>query len=160
MSILDDLNNIFDDVKENPDTGFDNIPDGEYLSTIEKAEYKESKKGKPMIQITLVVAEGKYKKRYDNMFMMLQGNDADQTRQNLSRMVIQLQKLGIDTSQSLQHTLDQLPDLAGSAVVHKVKTNVAKNGNEWRNVSLELPDETDAPIDITDDEDDENPFIN
>ena len=61
--MIEELNSIFMEVKD-AEPEFENVPDGEYLAIVTKAEQKTSKSEKPMVQFTFKITEGEYKDKY------------------------------------------------------------------------------------------------
>ena len=136
--VLNELEDLFKDVSGSDDV-FENIPDGTYLAEIVGAEYKESKSsGRPMVQIATKVISGDYEGRWHSRFLMLtgrDGNDETGTRRNLNQMARQLRELGLDTTGSLQDTLDHLPTLEGMEVIVEIET-VESKGREFTNTFI------------------------
>ena len=133
--VLNELEDLFKDVSSTDDV-FENIPDGTYLAEIVGAEYKESKSsGRPMVQIATKVISGDYEGRWHSRFLMLTGRDETGTRRNLNQMARQLRELGLDTTGSLQDTLDHLPTLEGMEVIVEIET-VEPKGREFTNTFI------------------------
>lgn len=130
--MIDELNNIFMEVKD-AEPEFENIPDGEYLAIVTKAEYKLSKAEKPMVQFTFKITEGDYKDKYHNKFMMLSGKDEASLRANLSRYGTELKKYGLQVT-SLPESFDSLK----STISKEVKITVKTSDSGYTNTSVEV----------------------
>ena len=138
--LMNELENIFNDVKDASDI-YENVPDGEYLAEIVSAQYKESKSsGRPMVQIATKIIHGDHEGKWHSRFLMLTGNDAVGTRRNLNAFATQLKHLGLDVDSGFQATLDALDKLVGIEVVVKIETVKSKNGREFTNTYLSLPE--------------------
>lgn len=140
---LKELNAIFQDMGgvdkvEEYTNQYTNLPDGTYIGEIEKIDTANSKKnGKPMLLISMTFENGKKETKY----MMLAGNDLDQTRTNVARAVTQLKKLGAEGVQLEDIINDAEEKLVGTRVMYKVETvTYMKNGEEkeFRNQDITL----------------------
>lgn len=136
---LKELNAIFKEMGgvekiEDFTNNYENLPDGTYEGEIEKFETKNSKtSGKPMAVITVAVSEGKKEFKY----LMLAGTDLKSTQTAVARAVSQLRKLGVSGTE-LEDFLTNAEKLVGTKVILNIKTTQSKNGNEFRNVDLDL----------------------
>ena len=140
---LKELNAIFQDMGgvdkvEEYTNQYTNLPDGTYIGEIEKVDTANSKKnGKPMLIISMTFEGGKKESKY----MMLAGNDLEQTRTNVARAVTQLKKLGAEGVQLEDFINDAEERLVGTRIMYKVETiSYAKNGEEkeFRNQDITL----------------------
>ena len=140
---LKELNAIFQDMggvdKVDEYTNqYTNLPDGTYIGEIEKIDTANSKKnGKPMLIISMTFEGGKKESKY----MMLAGNDLEQTQTNVARAVTQLKKLGVEGVQLEDFITDAEEKLGGQRVMYKVETvTYMKNGEEkeFRNQDITL----------------------
>ena len=140
---LKELNAIFQDMggvdKVDEYTNqYTNLPDGTYIGEIEKIDTANSKKnGKPMLIISMAFEGGKKESKY----MMLAGNDLEQTQTNVARAVTQLKKLGVEGVQLEDFINDAEEKLVGQRVMYKVETvTYMKNGEEkeFRNQDITL----------------------
>lgn len=140
---LKELNAIFQDMGgvdkvEEYTNQYTNLPDGTYIGEIEKIDTANSKKnGKPMLLVSMTFENGKKETKY----MMLAGNDLDQTRTNVARAVTQLKKLGAEGVQLEDIINDAEEKLVGTRVMYKVETvTYMKNGEEkeFRNQDITL----------------------
>jgi hypothetical protein len=130
--MIEELNDIFMEVKD-AEPEFENIPDGEYLAIVTKAEYKLSKAEKPMVQFSFKVTEGEYKDKYHNKFMMLAGKDETSLRGNLSRYGTELKKYGLEVT-SIQESFEALTQTIGRDVKITLKTS----DSGFTNTSVEV----------------------
>ena len=97
MDDLKELDAIFEEIGGNEKaekvaSGFENAPDCIYDAQVKSAEYKTSKSGKPMVQISYGLENG----QNHNQFIMLGGNDEAQTRRNVATFVTIVRKFGLD----------------------------------------------------------------
>lgn len=133
-NVMSELDGVFREVEKSADS-FENLPDGKYLGTLESVEYKESRKGKPMLVFAFKVTEGDHKGQKQNRYMMLSSYDQESLQTKLRMLAYQLKTLGIDTSKGLQESLDDAADLAGTQVVATVSTDTT---GKYHNISFEL----------------------
>ena len=133
---LSELNAIFKEMGgvdkiEDYTNSYENLADGDYVGEIEKVEAKNSKNsGKPMIDLVVVVAEGKKEYRH----LMLAGENLKKTQSAIARTVSQLKELGVDcSSNDIGIITDNAQALVGTRVNMKIETT-----NNFRNVWLTL----------------------
>lgn len=138
--MFEELNDLFTQVEKTAGQ-YEDLPEGSYIGVIEAAGYKESKKGRPMVQIMVRVTGGEYEGRTHSKFMMLDGKGTDQIKRNLSMFASQVKRLGVDTSDGFEETIERLESLEGTDVVMKIDSSVGKNGVTYLNTNLELADE-------------------
>ena len=138
--MFEELEDLFAQV-ESTAGQFEELPEGDYLAVIEGAEYKESKKGRPMVQIMCKVSAGTYEGRLHSKFMMLDGHDTAQVKRNMTMFASQVKSLGIDTSGGFQKTLDLLGTLEDTEVTLNITKSIGKNGREYTNTRINLADE-------------------
>lgn len=138
--MFEELEDLFAQV-ESTAGQFEELPEGGYLAVIEGAEYKESKKGRPMVQIMCRVIGGTCDGRVHSKFMMLDGKDTTQVKRNMTMFASQVKALGIDTSGGFQKTLDLLGTLEDTEVALTITKTIGKNGREYTNTSIVLADE-------------------
>lgn len=122
MEDLDELDAIFEEIggnekAEDVASGFSNPDDGVYSAEIKSAEYKFSKKGLPMVQISYGLENG----QPHNQFLMLSGNEEAQTRRNIATFVTTMRKLGLDADK-VSGYVAQLNKLAGKQVTLELIT--------------------------------------
>lgn len=130
--MIDELNSIFMEVKD-AEPEFENVPDGEYLAIVTKAEQKTSKSDKMMIQFTFKITEGEYKDKYHNKFMMLVGKDEASLRANLARYGTELKKYGLQVT-SIQESFELLTNTIG----REVKLTLKTSDSGFTNTSVEV----------------------
>ena len=130
--MIEELNDIFMEVKD-AEPEFENIPDGEYLAIVTKAEYKMSKSDKPMVQFSFKVTEGEHKDKYHNKFMMLSGKDDASLRGNLTRYGTELKKYGLQVT-SIEDSFEQIKATIGRDVKLIIKTS----DSGFTNTSVEV----------------------
>ena len=133
---LSELNAIFKEMGgvdkiEDYTNSYENLADGDYVGEIEKVEAKNSKNsGKPMIDLVVVVAEGKKEYRH----LMLAGENLKKTQSAIARTVSQLKELGVDrSSNDIGIITANAQALVGTRVNMKIETT-----NNFRNVWLTL----------------------
>lgn len=138
--MFEELNDLFKEVEKTAGQ-FEELPEGNYIGVIEASGYKESKKGRPMVQIMVKVTGGEYEGRTNSKFMMLDGSGTDQIKRNLSMFASQAKRLGVDTSDGFEATIENIESLEGTEVVMQIEKSVGKNGTTYTNTHLELADE-------------------
>ena len=138
--MFEELNDLFAQVEKTAGQ-FEELPEGNYIGVIEASGYKESKKGRPMVQIMVKVTGGEYEGRTNSKFMMLDGSGTDQIKRNLSMFASQAKRLGVDTSDGFESTIENIESLEGTEVVMQIEKSVGKNGTTYTNTHLELADE-------------------
>lgn len=138
--MFEELNDLFAEVEKTAGQ-FEELPEGNYIGVIEASGYKESKKGRPMVQIMVKVTGGEYEGRTNSKFMMLDGSGTDQIKRNLSMFASQAKRLGVDTSDGFEATIENIESLEGTEVVMQIEKSVGKNGTTYTNTHLELADE-------------------
>lgn len=138
MNEINELSGIFNEVKDE-ETVFTNVPDGTYVAQIGNVQFTESKKGKPMVVISHEIIDGPEAGRVHKQFLMLIGNDENQTRTNLNRYATEIKKLGVDlTGTKLSDSFDQFDDLRGIKVELTLETTQTRAGKDWTNTSFEV----------------------
>ena len=125
MDDLDELDAIFDSIGGNEKAeevanSFNEIADGVYDAEVKKAEYKISKKGLPMVQISWGLEDG----RTHNQFLMLSSSkgDINQTERNIATFVTEMRKFGLNAPKASGY-IQQLDLLVGRAATLTIETN-------------------------------------
>lgn len=138
MSILDELNEVFQEVKD--DTGgFKSLPLGTYTGIVtDKTEYvEENSKGLPMVKFVVAVVGGEH----DAELHFANFNLSHQTPKIVPIMQSMFAQfansLGLDTSKGLKSTVHQVIDFAGREIVFELSEN-AKNPDFPRFKVLEV----------------------
>src|SRR5699024_8569232 len=121
--MFEELNDLFKEVEKTAGQ-FEELPEGNYIGVIEASGYKESKKGRPMVQIMVKVTGGEYEGRKNSKFMMLDGSGTDQIKRNLSMFASQAKRLGVDTSDGFEATIENIESLEGTEVVMQIEKSV------------------------------------
>lgn len=138
--MFEELNDLFKEVEKTAGQ-FEELPEGNYIGVIEASGYKESKKGRPMVQIMVKVTGGEYEGRTNSKFMMLDGKGTEQVKRNLSMFASQAKRLGVDTSEGFETTIDNMEHLEGVEVEMTIKKSLGSNGVTYTNTHLDLADE-------------------
>ena len=138
--MFEELNDLFAQVEKTAGQ-FEELPEGSYIGEIEASGYKESKKGRPMVQIKVKVTGGEYEGRTNSKFMMLDGKGTDQIKRNLSMFASQAKRLGVDTSGGFEATIENMERLEGTAVEMTIEKSLGSNGVTYTNTHLDLADE-------------------
>lgn len=138
--MFEELNDLFAQVEKTAGQ-FEELPEGNYIGVIEACGYKESKKGRPMVQIMVRVTGGEHEGRTNSKFMMLDGSGTDQIKRNLSMFASQAKRLGVDTSGGFEATIENMERLEGTAVEMTIEKSLGKNGVTYTNTHLDLADE-------------------
>ena len=138
--MFEELNDLFAQVEKTAGQ-FEELPEGNYIGVIEASGYKESKKGRPMVQIKVKVTGGEYEGRTNSKFMMLDGKGTDQIKRNLSMFASQAKRLGVDTSGGFEATIENMERLEGTAVEMTIEKSLGTNGVTYTNTHLDLADE-------------------
>lgn len=138
--MFEELNDLFAQVEKTAGQ-FEELPEGSYIGEIEASGYKESKKGRPMVQIKVKVTGGEYEGRTNSKFMMLDGKGTDQIKRNLSMFASQAKRLGVDTSGGFEATIENMERLEGTAVEMTIEKSLGTNGVTYTNTHLDLADE-------------------
>lgn len=138
--MFEELNDLFAQVEKTAGQ-FEELPEGNYIGVIEACGYKESKKGRPMVQIMVRVTGGEHEGRTNSKFMMLDGSGTDQIKRNLSMFASQAKRLGVDTSEGFETTIENMERLEGTAVEMTIEKSLGNNGVTYTNTHLDLADE-------------------
>lgn len=124
MEDLDELDSIFSSIGGNEKANdvanaYQNAADGVYDAEIKSAEYKNSKKGIPMVQISYGLENG----QNHNQFLMLgsANGDMSQTERNIATFATIMQQLGIQANKISEY-VSQLHLLTGKSVTIELET--------------------------------------
>ncbi len=136
MDDLKELDAIFNEIGGNEKaaevaSAYSQPADGIYAAEIKKAEFKSSKKGDPMVQISYGLETGEN----HNQFLMLVGKDKKGTEQNVARFVTIMQELGLNAP-SVSAYVAKFDDLVGKSVTIEIKTTTSKAGKSFTNTSI------------------------
>lgn len=124
MDDLNELDSIFDsiggnDKAEEVANAYQNAADGVYDAEIKKAEYKISKKGIPMVQISYGLENG----QPHNQFLSLGSakGDIKQTERNIATFATIMKQLGLN-AETISEYVAQLNLLTGKSVTIELET--------------------------------------
>lgn len=124
MDDLNELDSIFDsiggnDKAEEVANAYQNAADGVYDAEIKKAEYKMSKKGIPMVQISYGLENG----QPHNQFLLLGSakGDISQTERNIATFATVMKQLGLNAGKISEYVA-QLDLLTGKSVTIELDT--------------------------------------
>lgn len=124
MDDLNELDSIFDsiggnDKAEEVANAYQNAADGVYDAEIKKAEYKMSKKGIPMVQISYGLENG----QPHNQFLLLGSakGDISQTERNIATFATVMKQLGLSAGKISEYVA-QLNLLTGKSVTIELET--------------------------------------
>lgn len=133
MDDLNELDQIFDSIGGNDKaaevaSAFQNVEDGVYDAEIKKAEYKNSKKGIPMVQISYGLENG----QGHNQFLMLASakGDIKQTERNIATFATVMMQLGLHADKPSEY-ISQLHLLTGKPVTIELSTK-----NDFQRTSI------------------------
>lgn len=138
---LKELNSLFNEVKDKDESEFSNftqIPDGNYNAIVDDLEITESKNGKPMFVLSFKITSGEFKDQIHKQFIMLCGNDDSQVKRNINRYATTVKKLGVDTTQGIEYTFNNLGAGLNKKVIVMVETSISKDGKSYTNTSFDL----------------------
>lgn len=124
MDDLNELDSIFDSIGGNEKAeevanAYQNAADGVYDAEIKKAEYKMSKKGIPMVQISYGLENG----QPHNQFLLLGSakGDISQTERNIATFATVMKQLGLSAGKISEY-IAQLDLLTGKSVTIELDT--------------------------------------
>lgn len=128
------------DAKEPAAGSMDELPDGTYRFTIERAELKRTKESnKPMVSFGLMVAEGGYANRWAWKNLVL---TADPEKMGWIRHELKI--VGVQCAKA-SDLVREIPQTIGLSVWAKLKTR-SKDGNTYQNVNFISPPAGEAPL--------------
>lgn len=136
---LNELDALFSEIGGNSgaetmaNTGFDEIPDGEYNAEIISAEWTKSKADIPMVKIEFGL-EGVNGHVWDYLMFGHKDGDREKVSQAVSRSVTKLRELGLD-AKDISGYVSQLDKLEGVGLT--LVLNTSKSGfqnKSYRNV--------------------------
>lgn len=144
------LENLFASAKVSaPDVGgdFEDLPDGDYEATVESVEYKNNKKGNPMITYTLKVLDGELAGRLHWKHVNLVHSKTNEFMPGIFRsemdFIYSLLDYAVsDTSDinEFMNILDEIGEAAKSTspiiVGMEITRRDMKNGGTWVNCKL------------------------
>lgn len=134
-----DLASFDEDFAEAEAPDFDEVPDGKYQATINKAQLTTSRNGNPMIKWDLIVISGKYEGRH--IF-----KNAVITRASMPFIKGDLTKVGLQLGK-ISELPNHLPDLLDKKVEVTVRTK-GEFTNVYFNRLLLVPSGQSDPVDI------------
>lgn len=124
MSILDELNDLFEEVKDQEQQEFEDIPAGTYSGILKEVTYKEANKnGQPFCMAQFVIDGGEYDLKTHGQYFGLLHAKPEVTKIWLSVFSNFAKSLGVDVSKGLVSTIEQLTELSGVEVVFEIKRN-------------------------------------
>ena len=129
MNIFKELDEIFEEVKDEELSGYVELPDGEYLVKLAGAELTKSKSDKPMVVTAFEVDYGEHKGVIHKVFHVLTGNDIQKTRNAVNRFAMFAKSCGASTTGGIQGTVASLEGLKGER--RKLVKKTSDNG--WTN---------------------------
>ena len=161
MSLLDDLNAVFAEVRKNPTT-FGEMADGTYPGKYVSMELTESKKKDPMVVVNLAL-DGKDKQTKKFIWLGASGLERGQNE------ILQLANaLGMPEDYKFSDIIEHSEEFAGKAIEYVVTSYKKKDGTTGKNYEIkvlgdEIAMEDDDPFaddPFSDSSDDtENPFL-
>ena len=123
LDTLKELDTMFEEIGGNDKLeenagGFQDIEDGVYEAEIASAELRNSKKGFPMVDLTIGVEGGKQTHKY----LMLAGDTSDKTSKQMSTTITEIQKFGI-VEPTISKYMERLQELVGRQFTLRVETS-------------------------------------
>ena len=123
LDTLKELDTMFEEIGGNDKLeenagGFQDIEDGVYEAEIASAELRNSKKGFPMVDLTIGVEGGKQTHKY----LMLAGDTSDKTSKQMSTTITEIQKFGI-VEPTITKYMERLQELVGRQFTLRVETS-------------------------------------
>lgn len=134
LDALKELDTMFEEIGGNDKLeenagGFQDIEDGVYAAEIVAAELRNSKKGFPMVDLTIGVEGGKQTHKY----LMLAGDTAEKTSRSMSATITDIQKFGI-VEPTITKYMERLQELVGRQFTLRVET--AKSGYVNKHIEM------------------------
>lgn len=127
---LDNLLKEAGDLKVQDGEGFEELPEGDYLATIQDMVIKESKSGNLMLEWEFIIdTKEAFGGRHHWKYAML--TDA----KNVKRAVTELEKFGLNCS-SIAQIEEGFTQLLDRKVVITIKHSKLANGNTFVNTSV------------------------
>lgn len=127
---LDNLLKEAGDIQVQEGEGFEDLPEGDYLATIQDMVIKESKSGNLMLEWEFIIdPKENFGGRHHWKYAML--TDA----KNVKRAVTELEKFGLDCS-SIAQIEEGFTQLLDKKVVITIKHSKLSNGNTFVNTSV------------------------
>lgn len=123
LDTLKELDTMFEEIGGNDKLeenagGFQDIEDGVYEAEIASAELRNSKKGFPMVDLTIGIEGGKQTHKY----LMLAGDTSDKTSKQMSTTITEIQKFGI-VEPTITKYMERLQELVGRQFTLRVETS-------------------------------------
>lgn len=132
MDIFNDLDEIFNEVKDEELTGFVELPDGEYLVKLLGAELTTSKSDKPMVVTALEVIHGEHTGLQHRVYHVLTGADLDKTKKAVNRFAMFAKSFGAQTSGGIKGTVQAVDALKDNTF----KLNISTGDTGWKNNTI------------------------
>lgn len=121
MSILDELNEIFDEAKDMEGGEFTDIPAGTYKGILKEVTYNEkNKNGDPYCQAMFVIDGGEFDLKTHSQYFGLLHSKPNVTKIWLSKFSNFAKSLGVDVSNGLTSTVEQLTNLKAVECVFEI----------------------------------------
>lgn len=148
MSLLDALDEAFEEVRENPET-FGEMADGTYQGKFVKFELTESKKGDPMV-IAYLLLDGK--ENQTKKYIWLGSEDMRKRGQN---EILEIANgLGMPEDFKFSDVIQRSEEFSGQVINYIVTSYKKKDKTTGKNYKIEvLGDELEVEL-----EDDDDPF--
>lgn len=145
MSLLDALDEAFEEVRENPET-FGEMADGTYPGKFVKFELTESKKGDPMV-IAYVLLDGK--ENQTKKYIWLGSEEARKRGQN--EILEVANGLGMPEDFKFSDVIKRSEDFTGKVINYIVSSYKKRDKTTGKNYKIEvLGDEIEVEDDLDD----------
>lgn len=146
QNILEDALNAA--VISTPDSGYEDLPDGEYIMSINSIKYALNKNDNPMLTYTMTVIEGDYtgRKHWKNVVMNRNGEFKPGLLRAEMDFIYKLANAGmpeVDVAADFEALLDEITEAGDTEQPYIVDCKITrskpgKDGTVWTNTSLSV----------------------